>query len=67
LLFEEAFPATSVRVDSFGNALAATAFLHGLAAEELRPTELDHSDPDYEFLVTIKAVKPSPGDATTAG
>jgi glycosyltransferase involved in cell wall biosynthesis len=67
LLFEEAFPVVNVRVDSFGNALAATAFLHGLAAEELRPTELDHSDPDYEFLVTIKAVKPSPADATTAG
>jgi SAM-dependent methyltransferase len=66
LLFEEAFPGANVRVDSFGNVLAATAFLHGLAAEELRPTELDYRDPDYEFLITIKAVKPKHGDEETA-
>jgi SAM-dependent methyltransferase len=58
LLFEEAFPAANVQVDSFGNVLAATAFLHGLAAEDLRPAELDHRDPDYEFLITVRAVKP---------
>jgi glycosyltransferase involved in cell wall biosynthesis len=57
LLFEEAFPPANVRVDSFGNVLAATAFLHGLAAEELRPDELDYRDPDYEFLITVVAVK----------
>jgi glycosyltransferase involved in cell wall biosynthesis/SAM-dependent methyltransferase len=58
LLFEEAFPAPSIRVEAFGNVLATTAFLHGLAAEELRPDELDYRDPDYEFLITIAAVKP---------
>ncbi len=67
LLFEEAFPAANVRVDSFGNVLATTAFLHGLAAEELRPTELDYRDPDYEFLITIKAVKSKHSDEETAG
>jgi len=60
LLFQEVFPAASVGVDSFGNVLAATAFLYGLAAEELRPDELAYNDPDYEFLVTIRAVKASP-------
>jgi SAM-dependent methyltransferase len=60
-LFEEAFPATNVQVDAFGNVLAATAFLHGLGAEELRPSELDYHDPDYEFVITIVAVKPEPG------
>jgi SAM-dependent methyltransferase len=59
LLFEEAFPARDVHVDAFGNVLAATAFLQGLAAEELSPTELDHRDPDYEFLITVVAVKAS--------
>jgi glycosyltransferase involved in cell wall biosynthesis len=62
LLFEEAFPAANIRVDSFGNVLAATAFLHGLAAEELRPAELDYRDPDYEFLITVIAVKSQPAD-----
>jgi SAM-dependent methyltransferase len=60
LLFEEAFPAANVRIDSFGNVLATTAFLHGLAAEELRPAELDYRDPDYEFLITVIAVKSQP-------
>jgi glycosyltransferase involved in cell wall biosynthesis len=60
LLFEEVFPAANVRVDSFGNVLAATAFLHGLAAEELHPAELDYRDPNYEFLITVIAVKSQP-------
>ena len=67
LLFEEAFPARDVHVDAFGNVLAATAFLQGLAAEELSPTELDYRDPDYEFLITVVAVKsPAAGQAAPA-
>jgi glycosyltransferase involved in cell wall biosynthesis/SAM-dependent methyltransferase len=67
LLFEEAFPARDVHVDAFGNVLAATAFLQGLAAEELSPTELDYRDPDYEFLITVVAVKsPAAGRAAPA-
>ena len=31
----------------FISVLAALAFLHGLAVEELKPEELDHRDPDY--------------------
>jgi glycosyltransferase involved in cell wall biosynthesis len=65
LLFEEAFPAGDVHADAFGNVLAATAFLQGLAAEELTPTELDYRDPDYEFLITVIAVK-SPAAAQGA-
>jgi glycosyltransferase involved in cell wall biosynthesis len=64
-LLEEVFP--KVEVEAHGNVLAATAFLHGLATEELRPEELDHSDQDYEVLITARAVKPeiSPGDDMT--
>ena len=57
-LFHETFPAASVRVGVYGNVLAAVAFLHGLAAEELRTEELDHLDTDYELLITVRAVKP---------
>jgi SAM-dependent methyltransferase len=57
-LFEEWFPPASVFVESFGNVLAATAFLQGLATEDLRAEELDHHDPDYEFLIGVTAVKP---------
>jgi SAM-dependent methyltransferase len=57
-VFEEVFPAENVRVESSGNVLAGTAFLHGLAAEELRAEELDYRDPDYELVITVRAVKP---------
>ena len=57
-LFEEVFPATNLRVESHGNVLAAISFLHGLAVEELRQEELDYRDPDYEVLITLRAVKP---------
>ncbi len=57
-LFEEAFAHQDVTVEAFGNVLAATAFLHGLSAQELRVEELDHRDPDYELLITIRARKP---------
>lgn len=56
-LFEEVFPVSFVAVHAYGNVLAATAFLYGLASEELKPEELDHFDPDYEFLLTVRAVK----------
>ena len=58
-LFEEVFPATNISVKTHGNVLAAIALLHGLAAEELRQEELDYFDPDYEVLVTVRAVKPN--------
>ena len=57
-MLETVFPAANVRVEAYGNVLAATAFLQGLAAQELRPTELDYSDPDYQVLITVRAVKP---------
>lgn len=56
-LFEAVFPAQSIGIEMFGNVLAAIAFLHGLAAEELRQKELDHVDPDYQLLITVRAVK----------
>ena len=57
-LFEGAFAAQNIEVGAHGNVLAAMAFLHGLAVEELREEELDHHDPDYELLITLRAVKP---------
>lgn len=56
-LFSEVFGQEGVTVTAHGNVLAATAFLHGLAAEELHKTELDHRDPDYEVVITVRAVR----------
>lgn len=58
-LLQEAFPGGDVRVEVFGNVLTATAFLYGLAAEELTDAELTHHDPDYEVLIAIRAEKRS--------
>jgi hypothetical protein len=56
-LFEEAFDPERVLVTPYGNVLAAAAFLYGLAAEELKPEELNYRDPDYEVLIAVRAVK----------
>jgi SAM-dependent methyltransferase len=57
LAFEERFAGQDVSVEAYGNVLAAAAFLFGLAAEELRPSELDFRDERYEVLLGIRAVK----------
>jgi SAM-dependent methyltransferase len=56
-LFAEAFDTRSVTIEAFGNVLTASAFLYGLAAEELRQDELNHRDPDFEVLIVVRAVK----------
>jgi SAM-dependent methyltransferase len=57
-LFETAFPPASVNVETYGNVLAAIAFLHGLAASELTREELDAFDDDYQLTIAIRAIKP---------
>jgi len=56
-LFEEVFEGGEVEVESWGSVLTATAFLHGIAAGELRAPELEHHDPMFELLVTIRATR----------
>ena len=57
-LFAEAFPDTEVEIEAHGNVLAATAFLQGIASEELERFELDHRDPAYELLITARVRTP---------
>ena len=57
-LFAEFFPPECVTIEAHGNVLAAIALLHGLASSELKPLELEHHDPDYEVMITVRAVKP---------
>jgi SAM-dependent methyltransferase len=56
-LFEEVFSNNGLEVKTHGNVLAATSFLYGLATEDLTPEELNHHDPDYEVLITLRAVR----------
>jgi SAM-dependent methyltransferase len=56
-LLEEVFPAGGIQVSAHGNVLAAMCFMHGLAADDLKPEELDFQDQDYQIVVTARAVK----------
>jgi hypothetical protein len=56
-LFADAFGTVNVEITTFGNVLAACAFLQGLAAHELRHSELDSTDRDYQVLIGIRAIK----------
>jgi SAM-dependent methyltransferase len=56
-LFEGVFGPDGVTVDAAGNVLAAAAFLYGLAAEDLAPTDLAHRDRDFEVLLCVRAVR----------
>jgi SAM-dependent methyltransferase len=56
-LFQEAFSEDKISVTSYGNVLAATAVLYGLVVEDLSEKEIDYSDPDYEIIITVKAIK----------
>jgi SAM-dependent methyltransferase len=56
-LAERVFEGGEVRVETRGNVLSATAFLQGLAAEELAPEQLELVDPDYQVSVGLRAVR----------
>jgi peptidoglycan/xylan/chitin deacetylase (PgdA/CDA1 family) len=57
-LFTSAFAPADVEVTGFGNLLTSTAFLYGLAREELEGPELDRFDPRAPLIVGVRAVKP---------
>jgi SAM-dependent methyltransferase len=61
-LLREAFPGGRVHVEAYGNVLAAVSFLQGLAADELRAHELGVRDPDFEVVLTARALKAPQGD-----
>jgi SAM-dependent methyltransferase len=56
-LVAEAFPGGAIEVTTYGNVMSAIASLHGLAADELRPEELDHHDPEYQLSIGIRATR----------
>lgn len=59
-LFANVFGEENVEVCTYGNVLAATAFLHGLVAAELTRPELEYHDPDYEVIIGVKATRQAP-------
>jgi hypothetical protein len=58
-VIERSCPGGEVELESWGNPLVAIAFLQGIAAEELRPAELDAQHPLFPIVVTAAIRKPS--------
>lgn len=56
-LFGAQFGSENVEVRSYGNVLAAIAFLAGMAAEELSEAELDCNDDEYPLIISVRARK----------
>ena len=56
-LFQECFRNGEISVETHGNVLSATSFLHGIAAEELSRRELDCLESGYEVTIGIIAKK----------
>jgi SAM-dependent methyltransferase len=56
-VFDDVFGAAQVAVETFGNVLAAAAFLQGLALEDLDRAALDRHDPDYQVLIAVRALR----------
>ncbi len=58
-LFEPVFKG-GLKIESFGNVLAATAFLQGVSVEDLPDRRLlDYHDPDYQLIIALVARKES--------
>jgi peptidoglycan/xylan/chitin deacetylase (PgdA/CDA1 family)/SAM-dependent methyltransferase len=65
-LFEAHFPPEALEIQGHGNVMTASAFLYGLAAEELPGGNLGDDDPEYDVVVTIRAAK-APEEPSSAG
>lgn len=58
LMFEEVFGKGNVTITIYGNVLAATALLQGLAIEDISNVKrLLEQDEDYQIIIGIRAVK----------
>ncbi len=56
-MLEEVFEPSRIVINSAGNVLTATAFLHGLAAQELTTQEFAATDPDFPLILAARARK----------
>ncbi|MBK0401907.1 glycosyltransferase [Adhaeribacter sp. BT258] len=56
-LTTKTFPEGKAKISSFGNVFAATAFLYGMGLPEVPRHKLDHHDPHYQVIITLKAQK----------
>jgi SAM-dependent methyltransferase len=58
-MFSDIFGADRVEAETYGNVFAATAFLQGLALEEVPEAKLSMRDPAFPVIVSVRAQKSS--------
>jgi hypothetical protein len=58
-LFGDIYGRDNVEIERHGNVAAAAAFLYGLAVEDIDARQLEPLDPDFHFLMTVRAVAAS--------
>ena len=56
-LSSDTFVGGNLNVETFGNVYVATAFLYGMGISEISKERMDHHDPHFQVIITIKAVK----------
>src|SRR5262249_56734322 len=56
-LLEDIFGVAQVSIESHGIVLACSSFLMGLAAGDVTAEELNHHDPYFPLLISVRAVK----------
>jgi len=56
-LFLRHFSEDTLTIKTYGNVKSSTAFLYGLASDDLSEKDLIYHDPDYELVITLRAVK----------
>jgi SAM-dependent methyltransferase len=56
-LFGDVFGEDAILIEEYGNVLSATAFLQGLAVDELAREELDALDRAYPVIIALRARK----------
>jgi SAM-dependent methyltransferase len=64
-LFADIFGREAIRVRAYGNVLTSIAFLEGMAQEELTAQELENHDSRFAMLVSVCAVRRSPGQSVS--
>ena len=56
-MLSEVFDPARFKVQSFGNVLAATAFLYAMGLPEIKKSQVEYNDPQYQLIITAAAIK----------
>jgi len=56
-MMSELFPSDHVKINAYGNVLAAASFLYGVGLPEMKKEEMDYNDPHYPVIITALAIK----------